>query len=87
MGMDQLQTNTRKFLEVIDIFIIFIWQRFQRFDRYVKTHQVVCFKYVCFLILQLHLNESANRSMKMPISAQFIFLTLGNLPVPDSTLL
>ena len=52
----------------MDMFVILIQQWLHRYDRYVKTHQVVYFKYMHFILHQSHFNEAAKIRIKMPTS-------------------
>ena len=55
-SMKRLQKGNRKLLAMMDVFIILIVLMFSQVYTYVKTHQIILFKYVHFIIFQLYSN-------------------------------
>lgn len=56
-GQEGLQSGTRKVSEMMDVFMISIVVLVSWVYTYVKTYQIRPFKYVLFIVHQLHLDK------------------------------
>lgn len=56
--------GTRTFLEMMDMFIIWIVVKVSQMYTYIKTSQTVHFKHVCFIVCQLYLNKAVKMLKK-----------------------